>query len=78
MEVADWLRALGLERYEATFRENDVTAELLPSLTTDDLKDLGIPRSAIVASYWTRSRSCASRRRRLEIQLKIRPVHRLP
>ncbi len=42
MDIADWLRSLGLERYEATFRENDVTAELLPSLTTDDLKDLGI------------------------------------
>jgi hypothetical protein len=42
MDIADWLRSLGLERYEATFRENDVTAELLPRLTTDDLKDLGI------------------------------------
>ena len=42
MDVADWLRALGLERYEAAFRENAVDAELLPNLTTDDLKDLGI------------------------------------
>jgi class 3 adenylate cyclase/predicted ATPase len=42
MDVADWLRALGLERYEAAFRENDVDAELLPNLTADDLKDLGI------------------------------------
>ena len=42
MDVADWLRALGLERYEATFRENDVDAELLPNLTADDLKDLGV------------------------------------
>ena len=42
MDVADWLRALGLERYEATFRENDVDAELLPTLTADDLKDLGV------------------------------------
>ena len=42
MDVADWLRALGLERYEATFRENDVDAELLPNLTADDLKELGI------------------------------------
>jgi class 3 adenylate cyclase/tetratricopeptide (TPR) repeat protein len=42
MNVADWLRTLGLERYEATFRENDVGAELLPNLTADDLKDLGI------------------------------------
>jgi class 3 adenylate cyclase/predicted ATPase len=42
MEVADWLRGLGLERYEAAFRENDVGADLLPSLTAEDLKDLGI------------------------------------
>ena len=30
MDVAGWLRDLGLERYEAAFRENDVGAELLP------------------------------------------------
>jgi len=30
MDVAEWLRALGLERYAAAFRENDVTGELLP------------------------------------------------
>jgi hypothetical protein len=43
VDVASWLRDLGLERYEATFRENDVDAELLPNLTADDLRDLGIP-----------------------------------
>jgi len=42
MDVGDWLRALGLERYEATFRENGVSVDLLPSLTPEDLKDLGI------------------------------------
>ena len=42
MDVANWLRTLGLERYEATFRENDVGAELLPNLTSDDLKEIGI------------------------------------
>src|ERR1700735_199856 len=42
VDVASWLRDLGLERYEATFRENDVDAELLPTLTADDLKDLGV------------------------------------
>ena len=42
MDVADWLRVLGLERYEATFRENDVGAELLPNLTADDLREIGI------------------------------------
>jgi hypothetical protein len=42
MDVAEWLRALGLERYEATFHENDVGAELLPNLVADDLKEIGI------------------------------------
>jgi class 3 adenylate cyclase/predicted ATPase len=42
MNVADWLRALGLGQYEAAFRENSVTADLLPNLTPEDLKDLGI------------------------------------
>jgi class 3 adenylate cyclase/tetratricopeptide (TPR) repeat protein len=43
MNVADWLRRLGLEQYEALFCENDdVDAGLLPSLTGEDLKELGI------------------------------------
>ena len=42
MDVADWLRKLGLEQYEATFRENDVNVELLCNLTADDLEGLGI------------------------------------
>ena len=42
MDIASWLRDLGLERYEATFRENDVSAELLPNLTGEDLKEIGI------------------------------------
>jgi class 3 adenylate cyclase len=42
MDVASWLRSLGLERYEAAFRENDVSVEVLGHLTADDLKELGI------------------------------------
>jgi class 3 adenylate cyclase/tetratricopeptide (TPR) repeat protein len=42
MDVADWLRTLGLGQYEAAFRENSVTTDLLLSLTPEDLKDLGI------------------------------------
>jgi class 3 adenylate cyclase/tetratricopeptide (TPR) repeat protein len=37
-----WLRSLGLEQYEAVFRENAIDASVLPNLTADDLKDLGI------------------------------------
>src|ERR1700716_1987757 len=42
MEVAEWLRKLGLEQYEPAFRENKIGADLLPSLTAEDLKDLGV------------------------------------
>src|SRR5215469_10113492 len=42
MDVADWLHKLGLGQYEAAFRENSVTVDLLPTLTLEDLKDLGV------------------------------------
>src|SRR5689334_23609857 len=42
MDVGDWLRKLGLERYEPAFRENKIDSEILPKLTAEDLKDLGI------------------------------------
>ena len=42
MDVAGWLRALGLERYVAAFRTHDITAAVLPNLSADDLNDLGI------------------------------------
>ena len=42
MDVAAWLRGLGLEQYEAAFRENAIDASVLPRLTAGDLKDLGV------------------------------------
>ena len=42
MEIADWLRGLGLGQYEAAFRENSVDLEILRKLTSEDLKDLGV------------------------------------
>ena len=42
MEVAAWLRSLGLEQYEQAFRENAVDADTLPWLTSNDLKELGV------------------------------------
>ena len=42
MDIASWLRDLGLERYEASFRENDVNAEVLCHLTAEDLEGLGV------------------------------------
>jgi class 3 adenylate cyclase len=42
VDIATWLKDLGLEQYAAGFRDNDVTAEVLPHLTADDLRDLGV------------------------------------
>jgi class 3 adenylate cyclase len=42
IEITDWLRGLGLERYEPAFRENEIDWEALPKLTAEDLKDLGV------------------------------------
>jgi class 3 adenylate cyclase len=42
MDVGGWLRRLGLEQYEAIFRENEIDDAVLPSLTAEDLKDLGV------------------------------------
>src|SRR5580700_377237 len=42
MDLAVWLRSLGLEQYEAVFRENAITEKVLPRLTAEDLKDLGV------------------------------------
>ena len=42
MDIGSWLRGLGLERYEAAFRENEIDETVLPTLTVDDLKDLGV------------------------------------
>ena len=50
MDIAAWLRELGLERYEEAFRENEIDAEILPKLTADDLKDLASPPSGTGAS----------------------------
>src|SRR6516225_6213275 len=43
MDIAGWLRGLGLERYEAAFRENEIDAEVLPELTEAHLERLGLP-----------------------------------
>jgi class 3 adenylate cyclase len=42
MDIGGWLRRLGLEQYEQAFRENEIDEEVLPGLTVDDLKDLGV------------------------------------
>ena len=42
MDIAVWLRSLGLGQYEAVFRQNDIDDTVLPNLTAEDLKELGV------------------------------------
>ena len=42
MDVEDWLRSLGLGRYEQAFRANEIDEQILPSLTGEDLKEIGV------------------------------------
>src|SRR6478752_2320168 len=42
MDVVVWLRSLGLGKYEAVFRENEIDETVLPSLTEEHLKQLGV------------------------------------
>ena len=64
MDIAAWLRGLGLAQYEQAFRDNAIDAAILPELTADDLKDLGVTLVghrrrllAAIASLRTESRS---------------------
>ena len=42
MDVGDFLRELGLQQYQAAFRDNRIDIRVLPKLTAEDLKDLGV------------------------------------
>ena len=42
MDIGGWLRSLGLERYEAAFRDNGVDADVLRDLTDQDLQKVGV------------------------------------
>jgi class 3 adenylate cyclase len=42
MDVVVWLRGLGLGKYAAAFRENEIDEAVLPSLTHENLKELGV------------------------------------
>jgi class 3 adenylate cyclase len=42
MDIVVWLQGLGLGKYEAAFRENDIDETVLSSLTAEDMKELGV------------------------------------
>jgi len=42
VDIAAWLRGLGLEQYEPAFRANEIDEGVLPSLTSVDLREMGV------------------------------------
>jgi class 3 adenylate cyclase len=42
MDVVVWRWSLGLGKYEAAFRENEIDETVLPNLTAEDLKEIGV------------------------------------
>ena len=58
--MAAFVGIRSLERYEAAFHENEVDAEVLPTLTAEELKDIGVS-------------SIRHRRRLLEAIAALRP-----
>src|SRR6476646_1521426 len=42
MDPTEWLQSLGLERYAAAFRENEIDETVLLRLTAEDLRDIGV------------------------------------
>ena len=42
MDIEAWLQGLGLERYAPAFRDNEIDWEVLPKLTSEDLREIGV------------------------------------
>ena len=42
MDLGGWLRSLDLEEYEAAFHKDHIDEVVLPNLTAEDLRDLGV------------------------------------
>lgn len=52
-DVLKWLNGLGLDQYADAFSQNDIDAQVLPLLTNEDLKEIGVSlghRKIILAS----------------------------
>src|SRR5512144_2976502 len=43
VEVGRWLQSVGVPQYEGTFRRNAIGVDVLPDLTDDHLREMGLP-----------------------------------
>ena len=41
-QIAEWLEKLGMSEYAQRFAENGIDVSVLPHLTDQDLKDIGV------------------------------------
>ena len=41
-DIGEWLRSIGLEQYETSFRDNAIDSDVLTSLSAEDLKEIGV------------------------------------
>ena len=62
MDVVVWLRSLGLGKYEAAFCENDIDETVLPGLTHETLKELGVVSIGHRVKRWMLSLRCVTTR----------------
>ena len=58
MDIAEWLRGLGLERYAVAFRDNEIDWEALPKLTAEDLQISASCSGDIAANCSRQSQRC--------------------
>ena len=70
MDVAAWLRDLGLERYESLFRDHKIDWDVLPKLTSEDLKEIG------VLPIGHRRNAGAQKRQRIVVKQTLFVVHK--
>ena len=79
MDLEGWLRRLGLEQYEAAFRDNAIDETVLPRLTAEDLKDSASLLLGTAASCSTPLLACAltQARKRHRSMLIRQPTHLL-
>ena len=58
-QISDWLEKLGMSEYAQRFAENRIDLSVLPDLTDQHLKDLGVALVARSVVRWRAARGCA-------------------
>ena len=51
-QVGEWLEKLGLGQYAQRFAENDISFSVLPDLTDEDLKEIGLSLAHLIQPDW--------------------------